>query len=119
MREWVLEITANEDDLTAIGTGGNINRLFKMSKLGYGKLMPPKKLGSMHKNLKSLSFEERIKKLRLCADRADVIVPAGDIYTEILKWANIENMSVPKIGLSDGIALYSYHSRKDVDIIEE
>ncbi len=114
MHEWVLELTADEKDLTAIGTGGNINRLFKMSKLGFGKLMSRKKLESMHKHLKSMSFDDRVEKLRLRPDRADVIVPAGDIFTQVLRWANIEYMSVPKIGLSDGIALYLYQSRNEV-----
>lgn len=108
MHDWIVELTADEHDLTAIGTGGNINRLFKMSDLGYGKLMSRKKLKALHQKLKSMSFEERVNELRLRPDRADVIIPAGDIYTRILKWANIEYMSVPKIGLSDGIALYLY-----------
>lgn len=108
MHDWIVELAADEHDLTAIGTGGNINRLFKMSDLGYGKLMSRKKLKALHQKLKSMSFEERVNELRLRPDRADVIIPAGDIYTRILKWANIEYMSVPKIGLSDGIALYLY-----------
>lgn len=112
MERWVKQVTANEVELTAIGTGGNINRLFKMSKLGYGKLMSREKLEKMHKRLKGMTFEERVEKLRLRPDRADVIVPAGAIYTRVLGWANIEEMSVPKIGLSDGIALYLY--RKEV-----
>lgn len=118
MREWVIDLTAEEDNLTAIGTGGNINRLFKMSNLGYGKLMSRQKLNKMHKHLKSMSFDDRVEKLRLRPDRADVIVPAGDIYTQILRWANIDYMSVPKIGLSDGIALYLYQSRNEVSEVE-
>lgn len=108
MRVWVAKITANETGMIAIGTGGNINRLFKMSKLGYGELMSSEKLYNIHMEIKAMPFRQRIEKLRLRPDRADVIVPAGEIYTTILDVAKIEKMSVPKIGLSDGIALMLY-----------
>ena len=108
MREWVAKITANETNVTAIGTGGNINRLFKMSQLGYGELMTRAQLEKLHAEIKAMSFKQRIEKLRLRPDRADVIVPAGEIFTTILNVGKIEKMSVPKIGLSDGIALYLY-----------
>jgi len=108
MRKWVAKISANETDVTAIGTGGNINRLFKMSKLGYGELMSREQLGTLHNEIKNMSFKQRVDKLRLRPDRADVIVPAGEIYTTILEVAKIEKISVPKIGVSDGIALYLY-----------
>lgn len=108
MREWVGKITANETNVTAIGTGGNINRLFKMSRLGYGELMTREQLEKLHAEIKAMPFKQRIEKLRLRPDRADVIVPAGEIFTTILNVAKIEKMSVPKIGLSDGIALYLY-----------
>lgn len=108
MRKWVAKISANETDVTAIGTGGNINRLFKMSKLGYGELMTSKQLETLHNEVKKMSFKQRVDKLRLRPDRADVIVPAGEIYTTILEVAKIDKISVPKIGLSDGIALYLY-----------
>lgn len=108
MREWVAKITANETNVTAIGTGGNINRLFKMSKLGYGELMTKDHLDKLHAEIKAMSFKQRIEKLRLRPDRADVIVPAGEIFTTILRVAKIDKISVPKIGLSDGIALYLY-----------
>ncbi|NEN24520.1 exopolyphosphatase [Cryomorpha ignava] len=108
MRQWVAKITANETNVTAIGTGGNINRLFKMSKLGYGELMTRDQLEKLHAEIKAMPFKQRIEKLRLRPDRADVIVPAGEIFTTILNVAKIDKMSVPKIGLSDGIALYLY-----------
>lgn len=108
MRHWVAKITANETDVTAIGTGGNINRLFKMSSLGYGELMSREQLETLHNKIKGMSFKQRVDKLRLRPDRADVIVPAGEIYTTILEVAKIDRISVPKIGLSDGIALYLY-----------
>ncbi len=108
MQAWVTKIAADSQDALAIGTGGNINRLFKMSKLAYGELMSLEQLKQMHAEVKVLPFKQRIEKLRLRPDRADVIVPAGDIYITILSAAKINQMSVPKIGLSDGIALYLY-----------
>lgn len=108
MRKWVHKITENEKDVTAIGTGGNINRLYKMSHLEYGELLSDVQLNALHNQIKNMSFKQRIKKLRLRPDRADVIVPAGEIYTTILDVAGIDKISVPKIGLSDGIALFLY-----------
>ncbi|MCZ4407188.1 exopolyphosphatase [Cryomorphaceae bacterium 1068] len=108
MEKWVAEITEDEKDMVAIGTGGNINRLFKMSKLNYGELMGLDELIEMHEYIKSLTFRERMIKLNLRSDRADVIVPAGEIFCRVMAKANVHRISVPKIGLSDGIALYLY-----------
>lgn len=108
MRTWVGKIIGVEKNILAIGTGGNVNRLFKMSGLAYGELLEFSQLEALHKSVKSMSLRDRIIKLRLRPDRADVIVPAGDIYLEVLRKAGITQMSVPKIGLSDGIALYLY-----------
>lgn len=108
MEDWVAEVTKDESDMIAIGTGGNINRLFKMSKLNYGELMGIDELIEMHEYLKALSFNERIIKLNLRPDRADVIVPAGEIFCRVMEKAKVDHISVPKIGLSDGIALYLY-----------
>jgi exopolyphosphatase/guanosine-5'-triphosphate,3'-diphosphate pyrophosphatase len=108
MEHWVSEITKDEKELIAIGTGGNINRLFKMSSLNYGELMGLDELTEMHEYIKSLTFTERMIKLNLRNDRADVIVPAGEIFTKVMNTGNIQFISVPKIGLSDGIALYLY-----------
>lgn len=108
MENWVGEITKDEKEMIAIGTGGNINRLFKMSKLNYGELMELDKLKEMHEYLQTLTFNERILKLNLRPDRADVIVPAGEIFCRVMSKANVRHISVPKIGLSDGIALYLY-----------
>ncbi len=108
MESWVEEVTEGEHNLIAIGTGGNINRLFKLSGHKYGELFTYDELKDLHKKVKNMSFDERVSQLRLRPDRADVIVPAGTIYRRVLKTAGIHQMSVPKIGLSDGIALYLY-----------
>ncbi len=110
MRNWVSKLRETDlnDDITAIGTGGNINRFFKMSGLGYGQLLDTSKLEEMHKSMKQMNLKDRILKLRMRPDRADVIIPAGDIYTTVLKTAGVKHISVPQMGLSDGIALYLY-----------
>ncbi len=108
MRAWVAKVAANEKDMIAIGTGGNVNRYFKQSGLTYGELLDFGKLEAMHAAMKKMTLKERILKLRMRPDRADVIVPAGDIYIEVLRTAGVKYMSVPQMGLSDGIALYLY-----------
>ncbi|MCH2213959.1 MAG: exopolyphosphatase [Flavobacteriales bacterium] len=108
MEDWVASITQDEKDLIAIGTGGNINRLYKISRRKYGELMGINELKEMHELIKSLDFNERMIRLNLRSDRADVIVPAGEIYCRVMDVAKAEHISVPKVGLSDGIALYLY-----------
>lgn len=112
MCSWVGKLIGEERDVVAIGTGGNINRLFKMSRLGYGELMDVDQLESLHEEIKSHTYRERIKKYRMRPDRADVIVPAGDVFLRVLKSAYIRRIAVPKIGLSDGIALYLYRQHR-------
>ena len=116
MRTWVSKLLADEEDVTAIGTGGNINRLFKMSRLSYGELMTLEKLESLHEDIKSYTYRQRIKKFRMRPDRADVIVPAGDIFLAVLKSGKIDRISVPKIGLSDGIALFLYRRHEGAKV---
>lgn len=108
LKEYVAEITKEEEDVIGIGTGGNINRLFKLNNLNYGELLTLTELKSTAAMLNSMSFEERVENLRLREDRADVIIPATKIYLTVLNAARINNISVPKIGLSDGIALNLY-----------
>ncbi|MEN9001360.1 MAG: exopolyphosphatase, partial [Flavobacteriales bacterium] len=90
------------------GTGGNINRYFKLS--GNKHLVPVKYdlIKHIYNDLESLSTEERAEKYRLRYDRADVIVPAGKIYLNVLKKCGISEIIVPKIGLSDGVVYYLY-----------
>lgn len=108
MRAWVREITAGESNLIAIGTGGNINRYAKLAGMKFGEFMSLDELKKSHKYIGDLSYEERIEKLRMRADRADVVVPAGEIYIQIMKTANISKISIPKVGLSDGMVLGLY-----------
>lgn len=113
-RQWVKDISANRQSITAIGSGGNINKLYKMSDKKGNKPLPYKKLKLITAKIESYTTKDRIKILGLNPDRADVIVPAAKILLAIMKSARISKIIVPEIGLSDGIVrgLYAEHKRK-------
>jgi len=87
----------------AIGSGGNINKVFSLSKRKDGRPLPFQLLKDYYKELSNFSVEERIRIYKMKDDRADVIVPALQIYVNIMRWADIEEIYVPKIGLADGL----------------
>ena len=89
--------------MVAIGSGGNINKIFSMSKTKDGKPMSANMLKTFYKDLKELSVEERMLKHNLREDRADVIVPALEIFNKVLNWAEISQIFVPKISVADGL----------------
>lgn len=89
--------------IVAIGSGGNINKVFSMSKTKDGKPMSANMLKTFYKSLKALTVEERMLKYNLREDRADVIVPALEIFNKVLNWANISKVYVPKISVADGL----------------
>lgn len=103
MRIWVKEQTRNYKNLAGIGTGGNINKLFKMSNEKDGTPLTFLKLKSMYNQLNSYSLKERINLVGLNPDRADVIIPACEIYITLLKWTGIKQLYVPRVGMADGI----------------
>jgi exopolyphosphatase / guanosine-5'-triphosphate,3'-diphosphate pyrophosphatase len=94
--------------LTAIGSGGNINKVFSLSKRKDGKPLQLELLKDYYKELNSFSVPDRMRLYNLKEDRADVIVPALLIYINVMRWIDAEEIYVPKIGLADGIiqALY-------------
>lgn len=89
--------------LQVIGSGGNINKVFSLSKTKEGKAVPAHFLKYILKELEPLSLSKRIKLYNLREDRAAVIVPAMQIYINLMKWGELEEIYVPKIGLADGI----------------
>jgi exopolyphosphatase/guanosine-5'-triphosphate,3'-diphosphate pyrophosphatase len=113
-KNWVQEISKGYKPLIAIGSGGNINKLFKMSGRKPNKAMPVSKLKSLCELVESYSYEDRVKVLGMNPDRADVIVPASKILLSVLKKADIEKIIAPQIGLADGIVhqLYEKHKEK-------
>lgn len=103
MKDWVKEQTRTHKNLLGIGTGGNINRLYKMANEKEGVPMTFTKLRSIYSNLSSYSLKERISVLGLNPDRADVIIPASEIYLTVMKWGGVKHIFVPRVGLVDGI----------------
>jgi exopolyphosphatase/guanosine-5'-triphosphate,3'-diphosphate pyrophosphatase len=109
MEHWVRENIKKEyGRVTAVGTGGNISKIFEMAKLKAGKLMSLKKMKEIKAMIESYTLEERIYKLQMNPDRADVIIPASDIYLKVMEWARASNILVPEVGLKDGIMLHLY-----------
>ncbi|MBD3581163.1 Ppx/GppA phosphatase family protein [Flavobacterium selenitireducens] len=108
IESWVRENTAEYENISLIGSGGNINKIFKLSGKLQEKPLSYMYLNSQYSVMNAMSYEQRISELGLNADRADVIIPALQIYLNAMKWSGARNIYVPKIGLSDGIikALY-------------
>ena len=98
--------------MVAIGSGGNINKVFSMSKTKDGKPMSANMLKTLYKDLKDLTVEERMLKHNLREDRADVIVPALEIFNKVLGWAEISQIFVPKISVADGLIHSIYNQLK-------
>jgi len=100
--------------LMAIGSGGNINKVFSLSKAKDGVPLELRRLRAFHKSLSALSVEQRMEQYALKPDRADVIVPALEIYIKIMHWTRAKEIIVPKIGVSDGLVheLYNELTKK-------
>lgn len=94
--------------VTCIGSGGNINKIFSLSKRKEGKPLTVELLRSLYKEFSSLTLAQRMNLYKLREDRADVIVPALLIYLNVMRWAEAEEIFVPKIGLADGLIHHLY-----------
>ena len=103
MRDFIREHTKQFKSVNGIGTGGNINKLYRLSEEKGGAPLTFIKLKSLYSYLNSFSLKDRINVLGINQDRADVIIPACEIYLSVMKWANIKNIYVPSVGLVDGI----------------
>ncbi|WP_413668028.1 exopolyphosphatase [Mucilaginibacter sp. Mucisp86] len=103
MKDFVRDNTRNFKQLSGIGTGGNINKLFRLSEEKEDMPLTFAKLRSLYTYLSSFSLKDRINVLGLNQDRADVIIPACEIYLTLMKNANIKNIYVPRVGMVDGI----------------
>jgi len=102
------ETKGHDNDIIAIGSGGNINKIFSISKRKDGKPLSLDLLKDYYKEISSFSVEDRIRLYKFREDRADVIVPALLIYINVMKWANTQEIFVPKIGLADGLIQHLY-----------
>lgn len=109
---WVKSVTKSYSRIEMVGSGGNINNIFKSSNKKTGKPLSFFYLSSYFQLLNSLTYEERISQLSLNQDRADVIIPATKIYLSAMKWSRSRSVHVPKIGLVDGIIKSLYQNSK-------
>jgi exopolyphosphatase / guanosine-5'-triphosphate,3'-diphosphate pyrophosphatase len=108
LKSWLKGVAENYDNIRLVGSGGNINKIFKLSEKKDGTALSFKKLKHMYEHISSFSVEERIKVLELNPDRADVIIPAAELFLNIMHWTGIEEIYVPVMGLSDGIIRKEY-----------
>ncbi len=112
MKEIIKTVTRGQKEVMAIGSGGNINKVFSLSKRKEGKPLGLELLKDYHKELSSVTMEERMRLYNLRSDRADVIVPALLIYINAMRWAGANEMYVPKIGLVDGLVRHLWEEVK-------
>lgn len=108
IEKWIKMNTKGIEKIQLLGSGGNINKVFKLSNIKDGNPLTYFNLKSFYQDLKKLSYEERILRYNLNLDRADVILPALEIYLKALKWSGATKVFVPKIGLSDGMIKMMY-----------
>jgi exopolyphosphatase / guanosine-5'-triphosphate,3'-diphosphate pyrophosphatase len=108
MKDAIKEKTKGHKEVITIGSGGNINKVFSLSKKKDGKPLPLELLKDYHKELSSFNVEERMRVYSFREDRADVIVPALQIYINVMRWADSNEIYVPKIGLADGLIQHLY-----------
>jgi exopolyphosphatase/guanosine-5'-triphosphate,3'-diphosphate pyrophosphatase len=109
MERWIRENVKKEyGKITAVGTGGNISKIFELARLKPGKTMSLRKIKELRNLISGYSIDERIYKLQMNPDRADVIIPASDIYLKVMEWAHATSILVPEVGLKDGVMLYLY-----------
>lgn len=110
MKEWVKAVSAQVNkEIAVIGSGGNINKYCKLLMKNYDDPLSYDELYTLYKRLKGMNPEDRIQMLYLNPDRADVIVPAGKIFTSIMRWSKASTAYVPKIGVSDGVIKMLYN----------
>lgn len=90
----------------AVGTGGNISKIFELAGKKPGKTIGIKTVKDVKSRIEKLTMDQRIYELQMNPDRADVIVPASDIYLKVMEWAHAQSILVPDVGLKDGMLLY-------------
>ena len=109
MKEWLKEnVKKNYGEVTAVGTGGNISKIFDLANLKVGKSLSLKRIKEIQTMVSKLTMEQRIYELQMNPDRADVIVPASSIYIKVMEWASAKKILVPEVGLKDGMILHMF-----------
>lgn len=109
MQRWVQEhVKKDYGTVTAVGTGGNISKIFDLAAQKAGTTISLKKVKEIRQMVEGYTLEDRIYKLQMNPDRADVIIPASGIYIQVMEWAHASTILVPEVGLKDGIMQYLY-----------
>lgn len=117
MKDTIKAVTKGHQEVVAIGSGGNINKIFSLSKKKEGKPLSLELLRDYYRELGAVTVEERISKYGLREDRADVIVPALQIYINVMRWANAGEIYIPKIGLADGLIQHLWEEMKEKKVV--
>ena len=111
-QQWVNQHTKAFSKINVIGSGGNINSIYRFSEKKVGQPLSYLFMSNFYEKVKQYDYNQRVFELKMNPDRADVIIPATRIYLSAMKWAKAKNMYVPKIGLADGIVKQLYNERK-------
>ena len=121
MQAWLKEnVKRNYGKITAVGTGGNISKIYELAKPKSGKSITIRKMKNIREMVSGMDMDTRIYKLQMNPDRADVIVPASDIYIRAMEWAGSSQMIVPEVGLKDGIIYHLFQKntkRKNIRFV--
>ena len=108
IRIWIKTNIRQHSKIALIGSGGNINKIFKIAGVLDFRPLTLIKLNSIYKSLIKMSYEERIINFDLNPDRSDVIIPAAEIFLKALEWSGSSEIYVPKVGLADGMVRFLY-----------
>lgn len=111
MKEWI-HVNIGDDEVELIGSGGNINHVYKYSGVKLGMPLSSAYVKKHHQILQTMTTEERMQNFNMKPDRADVVVYALEIYSNVLRWSHAKKIHVPKVGLSDGIIRKVYKDLK-------
>ncbi len=118
MKLWLKEKYTKSDEIRAIGTGGSINKLYNISKHDFNAPMTYQNLCNIIDHISNYNYEDRIRILKLKPDRADVIIPSGEIYKIVMQSTGANEIIVPKVGLSDGI-IYNLFLDKELSHLND
>ncbi|MGD9993026.1 MAG: hypothetical protein AB7S69_06985 [Salinivirgaceae bacterium] len=117
LKHWLTDIKLEQQPFNCICSGGNINKLTKLFGNRNKNTLSYSQLTEGHELLEGYSVEDRVEKMGLRIDRADVIVPAAIIFKKIMSWGKIQELQAPKIGLADGVIVELYKRHKGLPSI--
>ncbi len=113
MEKWIKSnVKKSYGRLTAVGTGGNISKIFELAGKKPGKTISIQTVRNVRSRIEALTMDQRIYELQMNPDRADVIIPASNIYLKVMEWAHAQSIMVPDVGLKDGMLLYLLEKNK-------